>query len=266
MRGFKAVHERTQETLTSLGVTNDDVPQGWGDAVASAGYHAPVGISPAGRKYSDCVDLSPRPQFLERDFFDRAAAAGLIAFPRVDGRMTPHVHCVQIGLTDAAGKCRILAGPRAQIIDALSGRNGLVGHALMDKRWRLAAGQVKTLRAEYDAWAPHVRTKVYQGEAWVPCYAFFEGERSSVSCEVRKFVEGLGGSLIMAQATDHGENQPGRIILRRANGLRIDRCTDLWLAGDFMRGTVADLATYMGYKSRMDWQDASRTWAKVLLT
>lgn len=249
-RGYKSTHPQTEQLLRELGVPTDDVTQGYGTAKASAGYHLAVG-SFGGRQYSDCVDLRWKDDYLNRDFFDRCIAGGLIPFPR-DWSGNQHIHCVQVGLTDDAGKCQLLAGPRTQIIDALNGRNGLVGHALMSEKWRLTTAQKRDIRQQYTAWAPHVRTKVFGRGGLFRCYAFMEREDALVSVELRSFVEKQGYQLVQAGVDSIGDPVP--TIILSPKGQRLEKTIKVWQAGNFLRCWIKDIAKLMERQLEFIWE------------
>ena len=90
----------------------------------------------------------------------------------------------------------------------------------------------------------------------LPCYAFLQGP--TVTCEVRRFVEGLGGTLLTCAP-------PANVMARRADGKAMSVSTVVALEGDFCRASVRALAQMMGYSvASYDLHDGG-TWAEVRL-
>ncbi len=187
--GFSSVHEVTEATLRNLCLVSDDVVQGVGFANASAGYHEPVGVSPAGREYGTCVDLPA--SLINGEFLQRCWDAGLVAFARnaASGWSgSPHIHCVHVGLRDKDGVCRIRSGPRSQIVDFLKdpARDGLASHNLLRPYAPNASTQAE-IRKQYMNWVPDYATRVNSPEGnQIVCYAWLEDD--VVTCEVAAFL------------------------------------------------------------------------------
>lgn len=185
-RGFPSLHPLTEQALRNLGVTSSQVTQGYGNAAASAGYHAAVGVAD-GRRFSHCVDLTAA--LIDRDFMLRLWEAGFVAFARVQGRNgwsgSSHIHAIHLGLTADDGKSHLLSGPRAQIVDFLKqpALNGLVGHARLSGYVPPASLQAE-LRRQYAAWLPDYPTRVLApGGQQINCYAWLEDGQVTVEAD-----------------------------------------------------------------------------------
>ena len=253
--GYKSVHPMTEALLRELGVPTEHVTQGYGNAAASAGFHTAEGVF-GGRKYSSCVDLHWCDDYVNSEFFSRFVAAGFCPFYRAwEGNY--HIHAVQVGLTDDHASVTILPGPRSQIVDFTRGLNGLVGHAKLTDQFAPNAKQRAGILKAYQAWQPDQRTVVNDpGGKQLPCWAFFDG--NTVTVEVRKFVEGAGGSLIAC-----AEDVPVQARLR--DGTLVSANALVSLEGDFCRGQLRPLARMMGLKIASFERKDGGTWAEVRL-
>lgn len=247
-RGYAALHENTEALLRELGIPDEAVSQGYGSAKASAGFHEPEGRSPGGRRFSSCFDL--RWSALTKELRDRLVAAGVCVFPR-DWPGNQHHHCVQVGLTDKAGRCTVLPGPRQQIRDFVACRTGLAGHGPWVGKWAPTAQERTALYGAYADWVPDVATTVRTDAVGVPCYAWLEGPKTKrvVTCEVRALVEGLGGRVLEA-----GE---WAVTVRTADGSRVEvsggTVRGWYLAGEFLRAPVRPIAEALGYAVGFAW-------------
>jgi hypothetical protein len=256
--GYSSVHPRTAALLKELGVTDGQITQGYGNASASAGYHLAEGRTapaPAGHPYSSCVDLDYDLAW-QPGFLGRLSMAGIAGFVRDTGSFTDnhHIHAVHPGLLDEDGEVAILSGPRTQLIDYIHGRDGLKGHQALQGRWKPVQAQKDAIAAVYNAWAPHVATRVYNAHGdWIPCYAFFE--LGTVRCEARPLLEALGATV----------GWDGQMIATH-DGKPLDLSNArLRLAVDFTRGDVRGLAEALGYKVKFNWA-ADKNSAEVRLS
>jgi len=238
-RGFKSVHPLTQQVLEQLGVTDDDVTQGWGDAPASAGYHAAEGFY-AGRRFSSCVDLSWRSDFCNPDWRSRAVAAGLCPFYR-DWTGNQHIHCVHVGLRDTKGRVTILDGPRMQIVDFTRGLDGLVGHNKLTGPLAPTADERAFIRDKYAAWAPSYATAVYVQGKRLRCYAWLTAD--AVTVEVRPVLEAMGFTILDVTGVEG-------LLLRDPSGERFRIAGGMYRAGEFMRCPVRELVTMISAQRR----------------
>lgn len=246
--GFSSVHELTEEVLRGLGVKSSQVTQGYGYAKASAGYHAPVGFSPEGRRYSPCVDLTSR--LIDADFIQRCWNAGLVAFSRnaASGwRGSAHIHAVHVGVRDKHGNCVIPSGPRSQIVDFLKEppRNGLVGHATL-RPYAPNANTQNELRAEYKAWVPDYATTVLSPDgSKVPCYAWMEGDQ--VVCEVAALLRYFGADVTGHQGA----------VSAKLKGCKLDlTAAQPYFDGRHWRGGVRGLWQALGNSGvEFEWSD-----------
>jgi hypothetical protein len=238
-RGISTTHPQTAALLRELGFSEDDVTQSHGSAVASAGFHEPESTLP---KFSSCFDL--RWDAVTKTLRDKLVAASVCVFPR-DWPENRHVHCVQVGLANNAGKCTILPGPRTQIRDFFSGRNGLFGHGAWAGKWRPTDSERHAILSAYGAWVPDVATRVYVGEDRVLCYAWLEAKKQ-VCCEVRALAEGLGARILQASASV--------VDVRKADGSEAEiGLPGGYIAGEFLRAPVRPIAEALGYEVGFEW-------------
>jgi len=240
--GFKSLHPLTEEMLRNLGVKSSQVTQGYGNAAASAGYHAPVGEY-HGRKFSHCFDLTS--DLATTAFMHRLWEAGVVAFARNHGENgwsgSPHIHAIHIGINADDGKPHLLNGPRLQIVDFLKSppRNGLVGH------WPLTGivpdHKVQAeLRKQYAEWLPDYPTRVLApGGQQINCYAWMDGE--TVTCEVDAFSNWWGSKV--------PEDVPGETF-----------------DGRFRRAPIRQLAAAVGVKVQSFKWGPGKLWAEVQLS
>ena len=238
-RGYSSLHPIQEGILREIGIPSEAVTQGWGYASASAGYHAPEGVS-KGRRFSSCMDLAV--EIAEsREPFNRLVQAGVCPFlrtPETGWRGSPHIHCVTVGLRDDQGRVTILPGPRSQIRDFIAGLNGLANHAPLTGPWVPTVQQRLEIRGHYENWAPDLATGVYLGDRRIPCYAWYEG--GVVRCDVRRLAEGLGGRVIWDGARARVFAPDGREV----------RLTTGRLEGDYYRANVREVAEAFGYDVR----------------
>lgn len=258
--GYKSTHPMTEELLKTLGIPDSAVSQGWGSAKASAGFHQPEGKA-GGRKYSSCFDL--RWNSLTETTRDRLTVGGVCVFPR-DWAGNQHHHCVHVGLRDDKGQCKLLPGPRQQIIDYTIGRSGLAGHGPWQGKWRPDAIERAAIQEAYAAWVPDIVTRVYLPNGKSPTvYAFLEGTgaKRTVTCEARAFVEALGGRIL--------EASQAWLNVRLADGKQIEidggKLAGWYVAGEFLRAPVRQIAEAMGYGVTFEWAEGKSS-VKVLLT
>jgi hypothetical protein len=232
-RGYKSLHPLAEEVLRNLGVKSSQVSQGWGTAVASAGYHKPVGTS-QGRRFSHCVDLSP--DLISSSFMDRLWEAGFVAFARDDGwGGNRHIHAIHLGIVADDGKAHLLNGPRMQIADFLKAPplDGLQGHNRLSGQVPNVSQQAE-LRRQYAAWLPDYPTRILApGGQQINCYAWLEDD--AVTVEMDSFLQWWGKTLKwwgntvgIGYITEHGGS---------------------WSCdGRFERATVRQLAQSIGLK------------------
>lgn len=190
-KGFQSCHPLTEQALRELGITSQQVLQGWGSADASAGFHEPVGTR-SGRQYSTCVDLATSIGTSEQTRA-RLVQAGFAPFLRGEADdMSPHWHCVHVGLRDDHDRLLLLEGPKRQIVDFVNDRNGLASHG--PTRWQAPAWEMTEIARLMDAWRAPVRVKVYRSDgATARCFAF--ASAGQTWADVRAVVELLGGTV-----------------------------------------------------------------------
>lgn len=252
-KGYKSLHPVTEKLFRELGIPDGAITQGWGYAKASAGFHDPVGDF-QGRQWSDCVDLAW--DAVGKPLRDKLVAAGFAVFPR-DWPGNQHVHCVQVGLTNDAGECRILPGPRQQIVDFTRGRSGLAGHGPWEGEWKPTTREQGRILHQYAQWVPDVVTMVLRpGGGKCPCYAWLAGD--TVECEVRPLVEALGWRIL--DATGDG------LLVRSPKGVRKELLLpNRYVAGEFLRAPVREIATGLKLKTAFEWAP-EHTSCKVVLS
>ncbi len=261
MSEWNELHPQVQQVLTSLGVDVSEITQAVGDASASAGYHFAEGYID-GHGYSSCVDLRAADPFWSRDWASRAYAANQVPFFRtwIDG-MSPHIHMVSIGLRDQRGQVCIRPGPRMQIIDFTRGLNGLVGHGPIRPPFTPTVVEMAQMLAAYQAWAPGVRTKVFEEDGrWIPCYAFLDVGK--VRCEARALVEGIEPGRFGVAWMD------GRMLVRDTRSgdmLEIDAAHPL-LEGAFIRADVRGLVEALpGWRLKSFELHDDGEWAEIIV-
>ena len=237
--GFASVHPLTEQTLRELGVTDDQVTQGRGSAAASAGFHEPVGHF-GGRAYGTCVDLTH--SLCTPDFLQHCWAAGLVAFDRSSATGwtgSAHIHAVHIGLRDDHGTCRLLDGPRHQVVDFLQVPpfDGLAGHNHYLRGFLPSFVIQSVVRASYQAWVPDEATSVfYNNASRVRCYAWYDGQ--SVTAEVRAFFEWFRCLVTWDQ---HG------VTVHKQDGTQLDLShAALVFDGRWWRGSLRGMAEALG--------------------
>jgi hypothetical protein len=116
------------DRLRCVGITNDQISQTIGNAVASAGYHAADG-NVDGHPYCAAVDIRTRGMNENEilNLLDRLGRNGFAAWYRKPGsdgwpaNQSPHIHAVFAGV-------RMKAQLREQVRDFLVGKNGLSSH------------------------------------------------------------------------------------------------------------------------------------------
>lgn len=250
--GYKSLHPMTEELLRILGIPSSAVTQGYGSAKASAGFHEPETTPDGkvamfgGRRYSSCFDLAF--DAVTDDLRDKLVAAAVCVFPRYPGSGwsgSEHVHCVQVGLTNDAGKCTIRSGPRQQILDYTRKRNGLANHGPWEGKWGQSGREMGSIAQAYIAWVPDVATQVVFPDGMMyRCSAWIEG--SKVFCEVRRFCDVLRARIL--DSTGAG------LMVRRSDGtVRTMPLAGAYLAGEFLRASVRDLARGFGLKCEFEW-------------
>jgi len=244
--GYDLIHPIMEAALRNLGVTPDHITQTVGFAKASAGFHAPEGKI-GGHAYTSCVDLAW--SLASKRFKSLMVEGGFAPFFRHTGGFAKHahIHAVYIGLTDEHKQCRILAGPRQQIIDATRNLNGLVGHAPIESAYKFTDDELGDLRAAYAAWAPDIATMVVGPKGiQIKCYAFLE--QRIVRCEARVLLEALGATVMWSPAdeTIHA-SKDGALLDLAAAELELE-------GGQFVRGNVRQIAEAAGCKVTFAWQ------------
>jgi len=250
------LHPVAENSLRELGVEDGQITQTVGNAPASKGFHAAEGHID-GHDYSSCVDLSY--SLASRAFQERMVEGGWAPFPRDYGSFSSnrHIHAVFIGLRDDRGQCRILPGPRQQIVDATRNRNGLVGHAPLPVKWRFTETQREAMLKAYRAWVPDIATGVWL-EGWkrIRCYAWLE--QHVARCDVRSLLEALGAEVVY--------NGGDTLITAKRDGKILDLShADLSLeGGQFTRGNVRQLAKACGYEVGFEWLNKGAA-AKITL-
>jgi len=256
-RGFDLIHPIMEAALRNLGVTAEKVTQTVGRAAASKGFHKAEGKI-QGHAYSSCVDLSW--SLASKAFKSRMVEGGFAPFFRHTGSFAEnrHIHAVCIGLTDDLHQCRILPGPRQQIIDATRNLNGLVGHAPIERDYRFTDDELGDLRSAYTAWAPDFATQVLRPDGLrIKCYAFLE--QRVVRCEARVLLEALGARVVWSP-TDQTIHASKDVRLLDLSGAELEL-----EGGQFMRGNVRQLAEACGYAVVFAW-NAGGASATVSLT
>lgn len=256
MAEWNELHPTVQKALASIGVDASEVSQAVGNAAASAGYHHAEGTI-AGHPFSSCLDLRVSAGWTPK-FKSRLIAAGGAPFFRgPETGMTPHCHVVWVGLRDAAGAVTIKPGPRMQIIDFIRGYDGLVGHRPYTGPLAPTAAERERIRQAYEAWAPHVRTKVFRANGeWLPCYAFLEQDKGQVRCEARALLTALGADV---------HQDDGLQAVYKGKSLDLSGA-NLTLEGEFTRGSVRGLAEAVGLSVlKFAWMDAVKSACQVTI-
>lgn len=237
-RGLTNCHPITAAALTKLSVTDGQVTQAYGNAHASVGFHNAEGQYHR-KPYSSCVDLSWG--LANIDFFHRMANAGFAVFFS-DWPGNQHIHAVHVGLTDDGGTCRILPGPRQQIIDWCAGLDGLKHHATMTGKFKPTKGERDTLRKQYAGWVPDYATTVFSPEKKViRCYAFLEA--GSVNCDIDAFLAWWG--FAWDGTTGHIKGNGKDIDVP---GVQIDIA-----GGQWSRGSIRPFAEAIGLTVTFEW-------------
>lgn len=252
--GFASIHPKMENGLEEIGIQSWRVTQGWGNAKASAGYHAYVGWV-NGHRYSTCVDLSTSIGCTP-EMKSRLVAAGFAPFFRLEGvwANNQHIHCVYVG------DLPLLAGPLQQAYDYTNGKNGLVGHAALtgplaptDEERAVVAQAIKTR-------VPHIAVDVISPNGRdIDCYAFMERVRWSgqdkTRCEVRPLLEFFGARII---------DQKHCLL---SGGIKtVDfSVAEPRVSGQFLRGNIAQLLQCIGrsVKSFEMVENGSRAILKV---
>ncbi len=247
--GYDSVDMITANALRLLGVTDDQIMQGWGSASASAGTHNAVGENPQGHTFGLCTDLSH--DLLAAPCYDRLIALGIIPFERVPGAngwpsdAALHVHCVSgIGRVNYEGaRCDLPGGDdteaevERQIEDWLSAppRNGLVSHLPLPDPYRPDAAQQTFVRAQYHAWQPVIPVHVYApGGAEIPCYA--SCAQDITRCEVAAFC----GFFSVPLAWTNGR------LLAQYQSAAVDLTSIVRIEGQHARAGLTELAGKLG--------------------
>lgn len=247
-RGYGSIHPLMAKPLQRLGVEDWQITQGWGSARASAGFHSAEG-KVDGHSYSSCVDLTFGLADRGREFYARLVEAGFCPFYRYGGSWAgnEHIHAVFVGISP----CRILAGPRQQVIDFTRGLNGLVGHAALTGTWAPTADERAQILEQYRAWAPHVATAVLspEGKA-LNCYAFYD--LNTVRCEAAAALAWWGYKL--DQKTLVARNAKGKTLDLNAIG-----CRPKLEGGQFIRANVRQLHEALGLKVAFEWAADKRS-------
>ena len=233
-RGWNSIHPQMAANLKNIGIKEWQITQGYGTAKASAGYHKPEGTID-NHFYSSCVDLTWSIASIELK--DRLIEAGFCPFFR-EWTGNYHIHAVFVGAKDGYGKVRILPGPRMQIIDYINGKDGLVGHNMLVGKYAPNAEQRLQIKRQYEAWAPHVNTKVFSSTgSQINCYAFMEPYASKTRCEVRSFYEWWGVKVFW---------DGSKIACSYKDKLLDTSKAEIKIEGSFARGNIRQLAEALG--------------------
>ena len=238
MDGFASCHPLTVPVLKELGVHNDQVLQGWGDAAASAGTHSQVGTY-QGTPYGPSVDLDYA--LASQEFVARLWEFGFAAFVRDAASGWSggeHIHMVCLGLVDDAGNKHLPPICKVQCEDITNNPplTGLVGHRPLQGNYVPDADERDSLSAKYTAWWPDHATQVLAPEGYpVPCYPALE--QSRVTCEVRPFAENWGAT-VTGDEHGIGVSLKGTALDLSLVGLHFD--------GRFWRANVRELAQCLG--------------------
>jgi len=209
--GFLSVHPLVEDVLRSVGVTDAQVRQGWGNAVASAGTHAPTGRW-NGRVFGRCVDLSWWWPWT-KEHFDGLIAGGIFPFRRQLPQWTGsrHIHCVCLSVLP--GEFREWPGwVRVQVEHLFEDLNGLVSERQLDQ-WAANADQKSMLRQVMGGDEVLKKVQVYMGPVHsednrIAAYAYLQ--ENSVRCNLRPLVERLGGHILWEPSRPLGILIPGR--------------------------------------------------------
>ena len=153
-KGWTSLHPFQEQRLRAIGLNGNQITQGYGYAMASAGSHAPVGAKD-GRQFGHCIDLSIS-YAPNRPHFDALARAGFCPFYR-NWPGNYHWHVVDVAWirNDTGIAPRHLDLPRRQVLDFLATppRNGLVGHDALPSAWRPTEAQQAYLRRLWETGA-----------------------------------------------------------------------------------------------------------------
>jgi len=244
--GYNRIHPIQEAALRELGVTSGQITQTVGNAPASAGFHAAEGQID-GNDYTSCIDLSW--SLASPEFKARMVMAGFAPFFRHTGSFADnrHIHAVSIGLRDSQRRCRILAGPRQQIIDATRNLNGLVGHSPIESAYAFTKDEMKLMYENYADWVPDVATKVLTPEGnQIVCYAFLE--QDSVRCNLRPFAKYWGVKVEWDEQAHRAVcSLDGRTLDLSSADMRLE-------GGEFTRLNVRGIAEAIGLKiDRFEW-------------
>ena len=247
--GYKSLHPLTEQALRNLGIKSADVTQGYGNAKASAGYHAIVGACD-GRKFSHCVDLTA--DLIGKETMLKLWEAGFVAFARIQGKGwsgSSHIHMIHLGLTADDGQAHLLNGPRQQVVDFLKqpALNGLVGHSRLTDYVPPISLQAD-LRRQYSKWLPDYPTRVLApGGQQINCYAWLED--GSVTVDVEAFCRWWG--------------KPQGWLGLEVGYQEIEKRGGSYSFGRFNRATVRQLAECMGLKIAGYKFEPQKRWATV---
>jgi hypothetical protein len=249
--GFSSIHPLMAKALQEIGIENDQITQGFGNAEASAGFHRQESFckdSYGTHAFSSCVDLTW--SLVSADLKSKLVEASFCPFFRNSGSFAnnKHIHAVYVGAKDNHDHVTILAGPRSQIIDYTRGLNGLVGHAQLTGEYAPTEDEKKQIYKQYSGWCPHVATKIYSPEGnFIPSYAFYEAEFGMVRCEVPVFYDYWD---VKHTITSNGYHfyQEGKEIKPIGANMRIE-------GENFLRGNIRQIANCIGLGVDFKWAD-----------
>lgn len=248
--GYNRIHPIQAAALRELGVTSRQITQTVGTAPASKGFHSAEGQID-GIDYTSCIDLSW--ELASREFKTRMVQAGFAPFFRHTGSFADnrHIHAVSIGLRDSQRRCRILPGPRQQIIDATRNLNGLVGHAPIETAYSFTKDELAAMYQAYADWVPDVATRVVGPDGkQILCYAFLE--HGTARCDLRPLANALG-------VTVEWDEQEHRAVCTKGGKVLDLSDADMMLeGGEFTRIDVRPLVERAGFRvDRVEWASGS---------
>jgi hypothetical protein len=247
--GYNLMHPIMKAALKELGVNDNQISQTVGSATASVGFHESEGNCKDGNAthpFSSCVDLTY--QLASPEFKSNMVEASFCPFVRDTGSFATnrHIHAVYVGLKDSHGKVSILPGPRAQILDYINGKNGLVGHAYLTGKYSPTQDERQQIDKQYKDWMPHHSTTVLSPEGNViDCLAFLE--QDAVRCEIPSFYDYWSIKQTITSNGYHFYNEGTELNISNAHP-KIE-------GGTFLRGDLRAIANAIGLGITFTWTD-----------